>query len=51
MPNGCPGASGVMAMVMLRQQGVMREVLVWEPEVEGVMREMAKLVEEEESNL
>ena len=28
-------ASGVMAAVMLQQQGEMREVLVWESEVEG----------------
>ena len=40
-------ASGIMAAVMLRQQGVMREVSVWESEVEGVMREMLKLVDEE----
>ena len=38
-------ASGVMAAVMLRQQGVMREVSVWESEVEGVMREMSRLVD------
>jgi len=44
-------ASGVMAAVMLRHQGVMREVSVWELEVEGAMREMSKLVDEEESNL
>jgi len=44
-------ASGVMAVAMLRQQGVMREVSVWESEVEGTMREMLKLVDEEESNL
>ena len=40
-------ASGVMAVVMLRQQGEMREVLVWELEMEGMMREMSKLVDEE----
>ena len=34
-------ASGVMASAMLRQQGTMREVTVWESEVEAVMREMA----------
>jgi len=34
-------ALGVMAAAMLRQQGVMREVSVWELEAEGVMREMA----------
>ena len=44
-------ASGVMAAAMLRQQGAMREVLVWELEVEGTMREMSKLVDEEESDL
>ena len=44
-------ASGVMAAAILRQQGVMREVSVWESEMEGVMREMAKLVAEEESDL
>jgi len=40
-------ASGVMAAAMLRQQGAMREVSVWESEVESVMRELSKLVEEE----
>jgi len=35
-------ASGVMAVAMLQQQGVMREVLAWETEVEGAMREMVK---------
>jgi len=44
-------ASGVMVAVMLRQQGVMREVSVWELEVEGAMREMARRVEGEESDL
>jgi len=44
-------ASGVMAVVMLRQQGAMREGSVWESEVEGAMREMSKLVDEEESDL
>ena len=43
-------ASGVMAVAILRQQGVMREVLVWESEVEGAMREMSRLVEEEASD-
>jgi len=43
-------ASGVMAVVMLRQQGAMREVSVWESEAEGTMREMAKRVEEEGSD-
>jgi len=33
---------------MLRQQGTMREVSSWESEVEGVMREMARRVEEED---
>jgi len=40
-------ASGVMAAVMLRQQGAMREVSVWESEVESAMRELSRLVEEE----
>jgi len=44
-------ASGVMAMVMLQQQGVMREVSAWESEVESAMREMANLVDEEGSDL
>ena len=44
-------ASGVMAAAMLRQQGVMREVLVWESEVEGEMREIVKLVDNGESKL
>ena len=45
-------ASGViMAAAMLRQQGAMREVLVWESEVEGMMREMSNLVDEAESDL
>jgi len=44
-------ASGVMAAAMLRQQGAMREVLVWESEVEGTMREMSKLVDEVETDL
>src|SRR5882724_10552495 len=38
-------ASGVMAAAMLRQQGAMREVSVWESEVEGMMREMSRLVD------
>ena len=44
-------ASGIMAAVMRRQQGAMREVSVWESEVEGAMREMSKLVDEQESDL
>ena len=44
-------ASGVMAAAMLRQKGVMREVSVWESEVEGAMREMSKLVDDTESDL
>ena len=44
-------ASGVMVAEMLWQQGVMWEVLTWESEVEGVMREMERRVEEEESDL
>ena len=42
---------GFMAAAMLWQQGVMCEVSAWESEVEGVMREMARLVEEGESDL
>ena len=38
-------ASGVMAAMMLRQQGAMREVLAWESEVERVMRDMARGME------
>jgi len=44
-------ASGVMVVAMLCQQGAMREVLAWESEVECVMREMARRVEGEESDL
>ena len=44
-------ASGVMAVVMLRQQGAMRDISVWESEVEDVMREMSKVVDEVESDL
>jgi len=44
-------ASGVMALAMLRQQGTMREVTVWELEVEAVMREMAWRVDGEGSDL
>ena len=44
-------ASGVMATAMLQQQGVMREVSVWELEVKSAMREMARVVEEEEPGL
>jgi len=44
-------ASSVMAVVMLRQQGVMREVSVWESEVEGVMREMSRLVDGAEPDM
>ena len=42
--------SGVMAMVMLQQQGAMQEVSSWESEAEGMMREMAKRVEEDGSD-
>ena len=45
------GASRVMAVVMLQQQGTMWEVTVWESEVEAVMREMAWGVDGEESDL
>jgi len=44
-------ALGVMAAAMLWQQGEMREVSAWESEVEGVMREMARRVDGEESDL
>src|SRR5882724_10726718 len=39
-------ASGVMAAAMLRKQGTMRQVAVWEMEVGDMMREMALVVEE-----
>jgi len=39
---------GGMAAAMLWQQGAMREVLAWESEVEGAMREMARRVDGEE---
>jgi len=44
-------ASGVMAVVMLWQQGAMREVSAWESEVEGAMREMVRWVDKEELGL
>ena len=44
-------ASGVMVAAMLQEQGAMREVLVWESEVESTMREMLRLVDEAESDL
>ena len=44
-------ASGVMAAAMLRQQGAMREISMWELEVEDAMREMSKVVDEVESDL
>jgi len=50
-PNGCSkglrsyGSSDALAA------GGNEEVLVWELEVEGMMREMARRVEEEESDL
>ena len=43
--------SGVMAAAILWQQGAMCKVSAWESEVEDVMREMARLVEEGESDL
>jgi len=43
-------ASGVMATAMLQQQGAMREVSSWESVVEGVLREMARRVEEDGSD-
>jgi len=39
--------SGAMAVVMLQQQGAMREVSAWESEVEGAMREMVRITEGE----
>ena len=39
-------ASGVMAAAMLQQQGGMHKVSAWELEVEGVMKEMARVVDE-----
>jgi len=44
-------ASGVMVDAMLCQKGAMREVSAWQSEVEGVMREMVRRVEGEESDL
>ena len=44
-------ALGVMAAAMLRQQGAMREVSVWELEVEDMMREMSRLVDGAGSDL
>jgi len=44
-------ALGVMVAAMLRQQGEMREISVWELEVEDTMREMSKVVDEVESDL
>ena len=38
----------MMAAEMLWQQGEMREVSAWELEVEGMMREMARRVDEED---
>ena len=43
--------SGIMVAVMLLQQGAMQEVSVWELEVEGAMREMARWVDSEELDL
>ena len=40
-------ASGVMAAVMLRQQGALQEVSAWESEMELAMREMVRRVEGE----
>jgi len=44
-------ASGVMALAMIHQQGMMQEVTAWESEVESVMQEMVRVEEEEESDL
>ena len=38
-------AAGVMVAAMLRQQGAMREISVWESEAEDAMREMSRLVD------
>ena len=37
---------GVMAVAMLWQQGEMHKVSAWELKVEGVMREMVRVVDE-----
>ena len=37
--------------VLLMQQGMMQEVTFWESEVESMMREMVRVVEEGESSL
>ena len=37
---------GVAATAMLRHQGVMREVAAWQTKVEDAMREIAKVLEE-----
>ena len=44
-------ASRVMVATMLQQQSVIMEMSVWESEVEDAKREMARMVEEGESNL
>ena len=44
-------ASGVMAAMMLHQQGAMWEVSAWESEMECTMREMVWRVEGEGSDL
>ena len=41
----------MIAAAMLWQQGEMREVSAWESEVEGAKREMARRVDDEESDL
>jgi len=50
-PDGFPRGLSVMAAAMLRQQGAMREVLVWESEWRGVMREMSRLVDGAEPDM
>jgi len=40
----------VMVAAMLQKQGTMREVTVWESEVEAVMREMVMVVGEGQCN-
>ena len=40
-----------MAAALLQQQSAMREMSVWELEVEDAKREMARMVEEGESTL
>jgi len=43
--------SGVMVAEMLRQQGTMQQVAVWELEVGDAMQEMTQILELEEREL